>query len=84
MSSIAQTPAKMAKTEEGPQITRRFVPARSGGELYNAGKPLSACETPTQEQEWIDAWNRGFIAYAKAAEIGGLPVTCIDTLQIHW
>ena len=77
MHSVAQTPQKQT-------VSPRFVPPKSGRELYREGKPITACVTPNQEAEWLDAWNAGFLAYTAEIEREGMSATAIDTMRIGW
>ena len=77
MQSIPQSTQK-------PIVSPRFVPPKSGRELYREGKPITACVTPNQEAEWLDAWNAGFLAYTAEIEREGMSATAIDTMRIGW
>ena len=49
-----------------PDLVNKFVPARSGAELYAAGQRLRDCVTPTQRAEWLNAYECGRVAYYTA------------------
>lgn len=44
-------------------IYSRFIPAKTGAELFREGAPLSACETKNQVNEWLAAESAAIGAY---------------------
>ena len=61
-------PATMIAHRNDPTQSPRFVAPygdseRDGARMYNAGKPLSACQTDAQTRGWLAAEARGCDAY---------------------
>ena len=61
-------PTTMIARQNTPAQSPRFVAPygdseRDGAALYNAGKPLSACQTDAQTRGWLAAEARGCDSY---------------------
>ena len=61
-------PATMIARQNTPTQSPRFVAPygdseRDGARMYNAGKPLSACQTDAQSRGWLAAEARGCDSY---------------------